>query len=294
MAKFLTTVGNSYFIEQLILNAKNTLNLVSPFLKLNPNLLDRLNDASKQGIKITLIYGKSELSDMQSKLIFNIENLEIYYCNNLHAKCYFNETDLVISSMNLYEFSEKNNKEMGVLITKSEDPNFYNDTLNEIESIKNASRKMKSFPKDEILETIEVKDVKFEYDQIYNFHLPSLYESILKIYPSVKIELNKEIEISNFPIEGISTVISSRIDFKFKDNSFFEKYKLANKFILNTILQPKRLYWNHLCMNIYLEKNFVLELSENCCQRKIENFIDIINNVYDNILMYSSGEDNIN
>lgn len=41
--------------------------------------------------------------------------------------------------MNLYEFSERNNREMGLLIERASDIDIYEETLREIESIKNAS-----------------------------------------------------------------------------------------------------------------------------------------------------------
>lgn len=42
---------------------------------------------------------------------------------------------MVITSMNMYEFSEKNNREMGVFITKNEDPDIYNKAVKETASI---------------------------------------------------------------------------------------------------------------------------------------------------------------
>ena len=54
---------------------------------------------------------------------------------NLHAKCYLNEKMAVIGSMNMYEFSEKNNREMGVLVTREHDPDVFEDAWNETKSI---------------------------------------------------------------------------------------------------------------------------------------------------------------
>ena len=71
----------------------------------------------------------------ERKQLDSIENLTLYYYQNLHAKCYFNETEMVITSMNLYEFSERNNREMGLLIKKTEDSEIFNDTVNETHSI---------------------------------------------------------------------------------------------------------------------------------------------------------------
>ncbi len=50
---------------------------------------------------------------------------------------------MVISSLNLYEFSMANNKEMGVLIDKNDPADFdlYNDALNEVEYINQTSQR---------------------------------------------------------------------------------------------------------------------------------------------------------
>lgn len=96
-------------------------------------------DAAKRNVNITLIYGKNELNANQKIILDRLKNIELYYCHNLHAKCYYNEYDMIISSMNLYEFSEKSNREMGVLINKVTDAAIYIDALKEIESIKNSS-----------------------------------------------------------------------------------------------------------------------------------------------------------
>ena len=57
------------------------------------------------------------------------------YCKNLHAKCYLNEELCIITSLNLYEFSQINNNEMGVLIQRSEDPELYKEAYEEAQRI---------------------------------------------------------------------------------------------------------------------------------------------------------------
>ena len=64
-----------------------------------------------------------------------LKNLQLYFCENLHAKCYFNEEIMVITSLNLYEYSIKHNREMGVLIKKEKDPNLYQEAVKEVNSI---------------------------------------------------------------------------------------------------------------------------------------------------------------
>ena len=140
MAEFLTTQGTSYYIENIIKNAKNELILISPYLKLSKTLLERLKDAEKRNIKIILVYGKDELNPDERSKLRQLNNLSLYFIENLHAKCFCNEESMVITSMNMYEFSEKNNREMGVLIRAKDDRDVFSKALEEIKSIINASK----------------------------------------------------------------------------------------------------------------------------------------------------------
>jgi phosphatidylserine/phosphatidylglycerophosphate/cardiolipin synthase-like enzyme len=141
MTKFLTTLETSAKIEKIIRQAKEELTLITPYLKLTQIFHDRLVDAGSRNIKIKLIYGKEELNPEDLERLNELKNLELYFCENLHAKCYFNENLMVISSMNLHEFSQTNNREMGVQIKLEEDAALFNDAKNEAISIIKASVK---------------------------------------------------------------------------------------------------------------------------------------------------------
>ena len=65
------------------------------------------------------------------------------YCKNLHAKCYLNESLCIITSLNLYEFSQVNNNEMGVLIQRSEDTDLYRDAYEEAQRIIRVSEEVR-------------------------------------------------------------------------------------------------------------------------------------------------------
>lgn len=139
MAEFLTTYATSHSIEKIIKGAIRTLVLVSPYLQLSKTFFERLKDASARGVSIKLIYGKDELKDDQKKLLAELKGLELYYFENLHAKCFMNENTMVITSMNMYDFSEKNNREMGVLIERSKDIQVFKDAVDETKSIIDSS-----------------------------------------------------------------------------------------------------------------------------------------------------------
>lgn len=135
MAEFLTTNGTSYHIEKIIIEAKSKLILVSPYLQISKTFYERLKDASNNNVSIKIIYGKDELKPNEKNSLAELKNVELYFFENLHAKCYFNESKMVITSMNMYEFSEKNNREMGVLIERMRDKDLFDKAVAETQSI---------------------------------------------------------------------------------------------------------------------------------------------------------------
>ena len=131
MAKFLTTRDTASEIEKIINNAQNRLVLISPFVKIPETLLQNLKVADSRKVKITLVYGKAELNPDERKKLEQLNNLSLYFLENLHAKCFFNEEYMVITSMNLYDFSEQNNREMGVLVSSKDDKDVFSEAVNE-------------------------------------------------------------------------------------------------------------------------------------------------------------------
>lgn len=135
MAKFLNTSATNFYLEELIKQAKERVILISPFLKVNDRIRELLEDKNRLKIDVRLIYGKSELLPEMTEWLKNQDYIRTSYCKNLHAKCYVNEYTCIISSLNLYEFSQINNNEMGVLIRKDEDPELFRDTYEEVQRL---------------------------------------------------------------------------------------------------------------------------------------------------------------
>ena len=135
MAKFLNTSATNYFLEELIKSAKDRLILISPFLRLNDRIKELLEDKNRLKIDVRVVYGKSELQPGEISWLTALPYLRTSYCKNLHAKCYLNEELCIITSLNLYEFSQINNNEMGVLIQRSEDPELYKEAYEEAQRI---------------------------------------------------------------------------------------------------------------------------------------------------------------
>ena len=138
MPEFLTTLATSARIETIISKAAKHVVIVSPYLRWSALLYERLQATDRRGVPIIFVYGKSELRRDQRELLAQVKNLSLYYYANLHAKCYFNEQELIISSLNLHEFSERNNREMSVAFNVRD--RVYEDAVVEVQSIIDASQ----------------------------------------------------------------------------------------------------------------------------------------------------------
>ena len=135
MAKFLNTSATNYYLEELIKDASERLILISPFLKLNDRIKELLEDKNRLKIDIRVVYGKSELQPEEINWLKELTYIRTSFCKNLHAKCYMNEESCIVTSLNLYEFSQVNNNEMGVYISRSDDAVIYRDAFEEAQRI---------------------------------------------------------------------------------------------------------------------------------------------------------------
>lgn len=172
MAKFLDTTGVSYHLQQLINRANERLILISPFLKINDRIKQSLEDKNRMKIDIRVVYGKNELQPEENNWLKSMQSIRSSFCKDLHAKCYLNEKEAIITSMNLYEFSQVNNNEMGIYIEKEKDGELYKDLMEEAQrlirisdeivvSVEKAADKEKKKEKDERPKTKSDKDSGF-------------------------------------------------------------------------------------------------------------------------------------
>ena len=135
MAKFLTTTGISYRLEEIIKTAEERLVLISPFLRVNERVKELLEDKDRLKMDVRVIYGKNQLQPEENNWLESMVFIRTSYCKNLHAKCYLNENEALLTSMNLYEFSQVNNNEMGILISREEEPALYGEVWKEAQRI---------------------------------------------------------------------------------------------------------------------------------------------------------------
>jgi hypothetical protein len=143
MAKFITTRKAVSELEDLIKNAGEKLILVSPFLKLSKDFKELLAYRNGKDKITTVIFGKQELKPDEMKFLQGLRFVILKYNEDLHAKCYTNDDKMIITSLNLFEFSMANNKEMGVLIDKNDptDTQLFDDAMKEVDYINETSQR---------------------------------------------------------------------------------------------------------------------------------------------------------
>src|SRR3989344_7286913 len=143
MAKFLDTFGISNEIAQLIKGAKDKLYIISPYLQIDERFKQMLKDKDRMKLDVRIIYREIKLQPQENNWLKSLKYIRTSLCKNLHAKCYLNENEAIVTSMNLYKFSQENNEEMGIVVFKAEDEKLYNDIYEEALRLNRGSEEIK-------------------------------------------------------------------------------------------------------------------------------------------------------
>ncbi len=216
MAKYLRTSSISAELENLIRDARKELYIISPYLKLSDQVRELLNDKEREKVEVRIVFGKQELAPKEMSFLEELKYVRLYFSKNLHAKCYLNESKMIIASMNLYEFSQQNNREMGILIDteNEEDKKVYNDATKDIESMIHNSEDFSYVKAPQKTSQSEVKS------NVISQSKPKTNFSNSK-YKTTK-ELSQETGLSSRKIN--STLVDKKLMYK-KDDDWFTTKK---------------------------------------------------------------------
>lgn len=104
-------------------------------MQFTDRIKEHLSNLNIQKRDIRIVYRENKLQLEENNWLESQIGIRTSLCKNLHAKCYINENEAIITSMNLYEFSQQNNNEMGIYISKAQDTDLYNATLEEVQRL---------------------------------------------------------------------------------------------------------------------------------------------------------------
>ena len=124
-------------ISTLISESNEKFCAVTPYLDLSRwrKILINLEQAIKRGVKIIFYFREIRDKDFNVLKALDIELIQI---DGLHTKLYFNDSEVIVSSMNLYEFSDLYSIDIALYFDEPEEYNkIYNYFLKYIESKNN-------------------------------------------------------------------------------------------------------------------------------------------------------------
>jgi len=141
MVAFLNTSRAYAEIEEIIDKATTKVVLISPYIRIPAQLFDRLKHKDKQGIGTIVVCRGKDLDTEEKGRLRQLKNLELRFDEDLHAKCFYNEKFMVITSLNLSDYSRQHNREMGILLSSDEDSDIFKEALREINFIVDSAKK---------------------------------------------------------------------------------------------------------------------------------------------------------
>jgi phosphatidylserine/phosphatidylglycerophosphate/cardiolipin synthase-like enzyme len=123
MAKILNRKQIVFQIKQMFYEASEYIYLICPYIDLQSDnyLTPAIEHANNKGIKISLVYSKGREKRDGIEKLKKYDNIKFCYIAGLHMKVYLSDKAAIISSMNLHDFSIKNNLECGILINNDEE-----------------------------------------------------------------------------------------------------------------------------------------------------------------------------
>ena len=142
MATFIRPRSISHHIEKIIEEAASELLIISPYVKLD-GVISNLLESQSRNVPIHVIYrkNKSQKADLapEERLFFRSHRINTSFHENVHAKCFLNEKEALLTSMNLVKYSLDNNLEMGILVSKRADGKLYADLYQQAMIMKDTS-----------------------------------------------------------------------------------------------------------------------------------------------------------
>lgn len=187
-------------ISTLISESKKDFTAVTPYLDISnwKKILINFEKARNRNVQITLFY--REIKDKDYNTLSNL-GVKLFKIEGLHTKLYFNESEVIISSMNLYEYSDLHSIDFAM---------YFNDSENYIEI-------QKYFEKYILSEIKNLDNLKVE-------KLPDLHDFLVNKFPEKEITITKNYIYSiNLNSEFHLFIDQDSVGFKFPRKNISDK-----------------------------------------------------------------------
>ncbi len=248
MAKFLTGVDLNAELGNLFEGANEQLILISPYIKLHVHYESILKSKKNNPkLKIILVFGKNEtdISKSMGSEVLNFfkdfPNIQIRHEKRLHAKYYASENFSILTSMNLYDYSQDHNIEAAVKMKGTPLTNWATTVFWEEESLD--TQMSKAFQR--VIEQSELI-----YHKIPQYDKGVLNSNINKKYLNSKVEVDR---LSEFFTDKSTNESKSSKGIS-KNINIEEQHKDFNGKFLSTSALAKELGISNKDLNNKIEK----------------------------------------
>ena len=210
-------------ISTLISESNEKFYAITPFLDLSKwrKILTNLENAVKRGVKIKFYFREIREKDFQ---VLHKLGVELNQINGLHTKLYINECEVIVSSVNLYEFSDLHSIDIALHFKKTKDYNkIYNYYVKYIFSKKNSKKHVLQTEKDKLVSLHNFLESRFSEikinkgaDYIYTKNLVPMFHLFIKPteigikYPVKNPEEKKVFELSAIIERTLKKKVSMR------------------------------------------------------------------------------------
>jgi phosphatidylserine/phosphatidylglycerophosphate/cardiolipin synthase-like enzyme len=199
--ELLNTNGLNNEIEKMFKNEQDFIFILSPYMDLT---LEMQAILATSPAKVVILYCEikeknyrsQEKKDKIAGYKKSIPNAKFFEIPDFHSKAYITSDTLIIASLNLYKFSQKNNFELGVILKEALYAKIIKKIYKEIEIIfhkyklpiefldgfKIISDNLKTIYIDDLFEEIQKKNGKYENDFADKVLLKQFSEQMMKKY----------------------------------------------------------------------------------------------------------------
>lgn len=131
-------------IEEIFSNSMERIVLLLPVFRLTEKFFEMLKTVSQRGVRITILFNTDELDTAEKSVISSIPHIEICYSADLAARCYFNENEMLITSMNLHDFDERKSGDLSIWFSRTDDSILYDKAFKLFKTLHESSVKLVS------------------------------------------------------------------------------------------------------------------------------------------------------
>ncbi|PZP44576.1 MAG: hypothetical protein DI598_14300 [Pseudopedobacter saltans] len=188
-------------ISTLISEASEKFYAITPYVNISDwkKIIVSIEHAKKRNVSIKFYI--REINEENFKILTSL-GVQLFKIKNLHTKLYFNENELIVSSMNLYEFSDLHSIDIAILYRDRESYikfyDYFLKYINPIQQVKYCSPNSQT-------ELIEIK------------------EYLTSIFPNSRINLSSDYLLSSLLIKKFDLFIrTNEITLKLRNKNASE------------------------------------------------------------------------